>query len=174
MLASGLSFNRLMRPYMISAAVIALVTFLLNSFVIPPSNVKRLAFLNQYYKKNKYEETYARNSQLIVEPNVIAYIERYDKGTKTGYRFSLEKFDNKKLISRLTANSIVYDTLYKWQVKDYMIRNFKGMEETITKGEKMDTTILIDPSDILISRYDAEIMNTPSLKEYINRQKHEA
>ena len=171
MLASGLSFNRLMRPYMISAAVIALVTFLLNSFVIPPSNVKRLAFLNQYYKKNKYEETYARNSQLIVEPDVIAYIERYDKGTKTGYRFSLEKFDNKKLISRLTANSIVYDTLYKWQVKDYMIRNFKGMEETITKGEKMDTTILIDPSDILISRYDAEIMNTPSLKEYINRQK---
>ena len=132
MLASGMSFKRLMRPYMISAAVIAAVTFALNSFIIPPANVTRIKFQNEYIK-NK-ETTYARNSQLMIEPGVIGYVERYDNKTKTGYRFSLEKFDDKKLVSRLTAKSLKYDTLYKWQIKDYMIRNFDGMTETITKG----------------------------------------
>ena len=169
MLASGMSFKRLMRPYMISAAVIAAVTFALNSFIIPPANVTRIKFQNEYIK-NK-ETTYARNSQLMIEPGVIGYVERYDNKTKTGYRFSLEKFDDKKLVSRLTAKSLKYDTLYKWQIKDYMIRNFDGMTETITKGEKLDTIIRCEPSDILISRYDHEIMSTPVLKEYIDKQK---
>ena len=169
MLASGMSFKRLMRPYMISAAVIALVTFALNSFIIPPANITRIKFQNEYVK-NK-ETTYARNSQLMVEPDIFAYIERYDNKTKTGYRFSLERFDDKKLISRLTAKSIKYDSAYQWQIKDYMIRNFDGMTETIEKGEKLDSIIRFEPSDILISRYDQEIMTTPELKEYINKQK---
>ena len=171
MLASGMSFNRLLRPYMISAAIIALITFMLNSFIIPPASVKRLSFMNQYYKKNKYEETYARNTQLMVEPGVIAYMERYDKALKTGYRFSLDKFEGKKLVSRLTAKSIKYDTAYHWTIKDYMIRNIDGMEESITKGSEMDTIIHIEPSDILISRFDAEIMTTPELNTYIAKQK---
>ena len=57
------------------------------------------------------------------------------------------------------------------QIKEYMIRNFDGMTETITKGEKLDTIIRFEPSDILISRYDHEIMSTPVLKEYIDKQK---
>ena len=169
MLASGMSFKRLMRPYIISAAVIALVAFALNRFIIPPANITRIKFQNEYVK-NK-ETTYARNSQLMVEPDIFAYIERYDNKTKTGYRFSLERFDDKQLISRLTAKSIKYDSAYQWQIKDYMIRNFDGMTETIEKGEKLDSIIRFEPSDILISRYDQEIMTTPELKEYINKQK---
>lgn len=169
MLASGMSFKRLMRPYMISATVIALVTFTLNSFIIPPANVTRIKFQNQYVR-NK-ETTYARNSQLMVEPGVIAYVERYDNTTKTGYRFSLEKFEDKKLISRLTAKSIKYDTAYKWTIRDYMIRDFNGMEEQITQGASLDSLIRFEPSDILISRYDCEVMTTPALREYISKQK---
>jgi lipopolysaccharide export system permease protein len=171
MLASGMSFNRLMRPYMISAAIIALITFMLNSFIIPPASVKRLAFMNTYYKKNKYEESYARNTQLMVEPGVIAYMERYDKALKTGYRFSLDKFDDKKLVSRLTAKTIRYDSGYHWTIKDYMIRHIDGMKESIEKGTELDTIIRIEPSDILISRFDAEIMTTPELGNYIEQQK---
>lgn len=168
-LASGMSFRRLMRPYMISAAVIAIVTFALNSFIIPPASQVRINFQNRYVK-NK-ETVYARNNQLMVEPGVIAYIERFENSTKTGYRFSLEKFEGKRLVSRLTAKSIKYDSAYHWQLKDYMIRNFNGMEENIVKGAKMDSIIHFEPSDILISRYDSEIMDTPKLKAYIERQR---
>lgn len=169
MLASGMSFRRLMVPYFISAAIIASVTFGLNSFIIPPANVTRINFQNKYIK-NK-EQLYARNVQIEVEPGVIAYFDRYDNRSKMGYRFSLEHFDDKKLISRLTAKSIKYDSAYHWTVIDYMIRDFEGMREHITQGSRKDTTLTIVPSDFLISQSDSETMTTPELDVYINRQK---
>lgn len=69
-----------------------------------------------------------------IEPGVIAYFDRYDARSGMGYRFSLEHFEDKKMISRLTANSIKYDSLYNWTLIDYMIRDFDGMREHITKG----------------------------------------
>ena len=169
MLSSGISFRRLMIPYMISAAIIAGVTFYLNSYVIPPANVSRIEFQNKYVKNKKVD--YASNIQLQVEPGVIAYMSRYDNNTKTGYRFSLEKFEGKILKSRLTAQTVTYDSAYHWIIKDYMIRNFNGMREELTRGSRLDSIITIEPSDFLISRYDSELMTTSALKTYIDRQK---
>lgn len=169
MLSSGISFRRLMIPYMISAAIIAGVTFYLNSYVIPPANVTRIEFQNKYVKNKKVD--YASNIQLQVEPGVIAYMSRCNNNTKTGYRFSLEKFEGKILKSRLTAQTVTYDSAYHWIIKDYMIRNFNGMREELTRGSRLDSIITIEPSDFFISRYDSELMTTSALKTYIDRQK---
>ena len=85
MLASGISFKRLLVPYMISAGIIAGLNFYLNSYVIPPATATRIEYQNTYVKNKKVD--YASNIQLQVEPGVIAYISRYDNRTKTGYRF---------------------------------------------------------------------------------------
>ncbi len=169
MLASGMSFRRLMMPYAVSAAIIATLTFVLNSFIIPPANSTRIDFQNKYIKNKQM--LYAKNVQLEVEPGVFAYFDRYEACSNMGYRFSLEHFKDKKLISRLTANSIKYDSLYQWTVIDYMIRDFEGMRETIQSGSRKDTTLTIVPSDFLISVNDCETMTTPQLEVYINRQK---
>ena len=169
MLSSGISFKRLMVPYMISAAIIAGVTFYLNSFVIPPANATRIEFQNKYVKNKRVD--YASNIQLQVEPGVIAYLSRFDNSTKTGYRFSLDKFEGKLLKSRLTAQSVTYDSAYHWVIKDYMIRDFNGLRETLRSGNQLDSIISIEPSDFLISRYDSEIMTTKELRTYIDKQK---
>ncbi|MDR1203427.1 MAG: LptF/LptG family permease [Tannerellaceae bacterium] len=169
MLASGMSFRRLMLPYGISAAIIALATFILNAFIIPPANITRIDFQNKYIRNKAVD--YARNVQLEVEPGIIAYFDRYDDKSRMGYHFSLEHFDEKQLISRLTAAQIKYDTLYQWTVIDYMIRDFDGMREHISFGSRKDTTLTIIPSDFLISVNDCETMTTPQLATYINRQK---
>jgi lipopolysaccharide export system permease protein len=88
-----------------------------------------------------------------------------------GYRFSLEHFNDKKMISRLTAKSIKYDSLYQWTLIDYMIRDFEETREFITTGSRKDTTLTIGPSDFLISVNDCETMTTSQLKTYIDRQK---
>lgn len=169
MLSSGISFQRLMIPYMISATIIALATFVLNAFIIPPANITRIDFQNKYIKNKSVD--YARKVQLEVEPGVIAYFDRYDDRSRMGYRFRLDHFEDKKLVSLLTANSIKYDTLYQWTVMDYMIRDFDGMREHITEGTRKDTTLTIVPSDFLISVNDNETMTTPQLYTYIARQK---
>lgn len=169
MMASGMSFRRLMRPYMISAAVIAAATYILAAYVIPPANVKRIDYTNTYVKNKRVE--YGANIQLQVAKGEIAYMSRYDNKTRRGYKFSLESFKDKKLVSRLTANEIRYDTLHRWQVRDYMIRTLDGNRETITRGTRLDTIIAMEPRDFLISKNDHETMTTPALSEYISRQK---
>ncbi len=169
MLSSGLSFKRLLRPYMISAAVIAAGTFVLGAYVIPPANIKRIEFMNTYVRNRRVD--YGDNIMLQVGPGRIAYMSRYDNTTKTGYRFSLEEFKNKKLVSRMTAQSIRWDTLFQWQVRDYQIRDFKDNREYITRGARLDTVIPFEPRDFLISRNDQETLTLPELREYIDRQK---
>lgn len=169
MLSSGMSFQRLMVPYMTSACIISVVTFILNAYIIPPANVTRIEFQNQYVRNKKVE--HATKIQLEVEPGVIAFFDSFHSTSNMGYRFSLESYEGKQLISRLSANSIKYDSLYHWTVMDYIIRDFDGMHEKITNGSRKDTTIAIIPSDFLISPTDFETMTTPELHTYIQRQK---
>ena len=169
MLSSGISYKRLMLPYLVSATIIASFSFVLSAYVIPPANIKRINYTNKWVKNKSVE--YGSNIQLQVSPGVIAYLSRYDNRTKTGYRFSLEKFDNKTLKSRLIAQSIKYDTLNRWVLQDYSIRNFENLRETISYGTKKDTILNMEPKDFLISKNDQEVLTLPQLKTYIERQK---
>lgn len=170
-LSSGVSFNRLLRPYMIGATIIAALTFALSNYLIPPTNARRIDYTNKYVRNKRVDS--GVNIQLMVKPGVVAYFGRYDNTMKTGYRFSLDRFDGKKLVSRLTAQTITYDSTktYNWQVHDYMIRDFNGLHEKITKGSVLDTVITIEPRDFLISANDQETLTTPQLTEYVEKQK---
>ncbi len=168
-LSSGVSFKRLLRPYLISASVIAISTYVLSAYIIPPANIERIEFTNTYVKNKRVE--YGNNIMLQVAPGQIAYMSRYDNTNKTGYKFSLETFKDKKLKSRLTAQTIKWDTAYNWQVREYEIRNFKETREEIKTGKKLDTIIPFEPRDFLIAKNDHEKMTSPQLRGYINRQK---
>lgn len=171
MFSAGMSFKRMLRPYMVSAAIIAVVTFCLGAYVIPIGSATRIDFEDKYYKPRK--KSTARNIQLEVDSGVIAYIERYEDFSKTGYRFSLDKFEGKKLVSHLTARSVTYDTtaVHRWTVKDYMIRTMDGLKESITKGDRIDTTLFMEPSDFLIVKNQQEMLTSPQLSVYIDKQK---
>lgn len=173
MMSTGVSFKRLMKPYMISAAVIALLTFVLGAYVIPRGNVKRVKFENTY--KRRRVATFTQNVQLEVDTGVVALIQRYEDRNKTGYSFQLDKFRNKVLISQLKASSIQYDTLsetpYRWILRNYTIRDFGGMREVITHGAMTDSIIKMEPSDFLITNGQQETMTSPALREYIEKQK---
>ena len=167
-LASGVSFKRLLRPYMMAAAFLALMTFMLNSFWIPVANKTRLAFEDKYVKKITTD--YTRHVQMEVEPGVIMYIDRFEKSSNTGYDFFLEKYEGKMLVSRLTANRIQEDSTYHWTLSEYMIRKFNGLNETITKGTTLDTSIQVKPEEFFIVKGWSEQLTTPELKAYLDRQ----
>ena len=169
MLSTGMSYNRLLRPYLFSALIIASLTYTLDAYIIPPANIKRIDYQNTYVKNKRVD--YGSNIMLMVAPGQIAYMSRYDNISKIGSRFSLETFNGKEIASRLTAQTIKWDTLYNWQIRDYVIRDFRDNREYITKGSQLDTIIPFEPSDFLISVNDHEKMTTPALAEYIERQK---
>lgn len=174
MLACGMSFKRLLRPYIISAAMISALNFYLGSYVIPKGTVIRQNFESQY--KNSKKQTSATNIQLQVGNGIIAYMAQYDDKTKTGFGFSLYKFENKKLVSQMTSNVIKYDTIsdsrYHWKAISYKIRTLKGMKEQISSGFEMDTTIMMEPMDLVFSKGQQETFTSPELKRYISKQKN--
>lgn len=168
-MASGVSFRRLLVPYMLGAAVIAGLTFYLGNYMIPPTNSKRIDYTTKYVKNKKVVE--GVNIQFLVAKNEVGYIGHYDAKTKTGTTFTLDKYDGMTLVSRLTARSLKYDTLHRWTVHDYTIRDLKGMREQIKQGKQLDTVIPIEPRDFLVSKNDQERLTTPELTVYIQQQK---
>jgi lipopolysaccharide export system permease protein len=173
MLACGMSFKRLLRPYLISAAIIAGTNYYLGAYVIPHGNVVRNDFESLY--KNNKKITTATNVQLQVGKGVIAYIAQYDDQSKTGFGFSLDKFENKKLVSHMTASVIHYDTIsdtrYHWRCDNWKIRKLTGMREHITSGTQKDTTVMMEPMDLVFSKGQQETFTSPELLRYISKQK---
>ena len=175
MMACGMSFKRLLRPYMISAALISVLNFYLGSYVIPKGTIVKHDFEAQYKNSKNKKNTMASNVQLQVDKGVIAYISRYDDTRKTGYGFSLDKFEKKKLVSHMTANVIHYDTIsdsrYHWKAVNYKIRELKGLREHISTGMELDTMIMMEPMDLIFSKGQQETFTSPELKRYISKQK---
>lgn len=172
MLSSGVSFRRLMRPYMISCVLIASVTFYLNSFVIPHGTVIRQNFESLY--RNSKKNTSAENVQLQVGKGTVAYIQHYDDRYKRGYGFSLDKFEGKKLVSHMTAMEIQYDTIadakYHWKATNWKTRTLVGLRERIVTGDVKDTVILMEPTDLVYSKGQQETFTSPELLDYISKQ----
>lgn len=172
MLSSGVSFRRLMRPYMISCVLIASITFYLNSFVIPHGTVIRQNFESLY--RNSKKNTSAENVQLQVGKGTVAYIQHYDDRYKRGYGFSLDKFEGKKLVSHMTAMEIQYDTIadakYHWKATNWKTRTLVGLRERIVTGDVKDTVILMEPTDLVYSKGQQETFTSPELLDYISKQ----
>ncbi len=173
MKSTGMSFKRLLRPYMISATLIAATTFVLGAYIIPRGNIARVNFENHYIKKK--DVTSIDNIQMQVDTGVFAYITHFDNQTKSGYGFSLDKISGKKLVSRLTAQTIEYDTLadkrYSWTLRMYEKRTLRGMREKVERGDKLDSIIMMEPRDFFFVRNQQETMTLSELSEFIDKQK---
>lgn len=171
-MAAGVSFKRLMRPYMLSCVLISIMSYYLSAYVIPHGTVIRQNFESLY--KNNKKNTSAENVQLQVSPGVIAYIQHYDNNMKRGWGFCLDKFENKKLISHMTALEIQYDTIadekFHWKAHNWKIREMRGMREKITSGTSLDTLITMEPTDLVYSKGQQETFTSPELKDYISKQ----
>jgi lipopolysaccharide export system permease protein len=169
MLSNGISFRRLLKPYMISAAVIAVFSFVFGGYIIPKANKTRINFEANYINL-KIKKTGDRDIQFKLSDSTVVFFGSFDMTAKTGYDFSIDRFDSLKLVSRLTAKSVRYKSNYDWEIKDYQIREFNGLIETITKGERIDTVMQIVPDDFVIAKSDQQMMTTSELGHYIETQ----
>lgn len=169
-LSTGISFKRFLKPYMISAFIIAVFTFVFGGYVIPEANATRIEFEHTFVDPRK-KKTGDRDIQFKVGPGTIVYFGNFDMASSTGYYFSMDHFDSLNLNSRLTAQSIKYDSAYNWTIRNYQVREFDGLVETITTGSSIDTVLQIVPNDFIIAASDQQMMTSPDLRNYIKSQK---
>lgn len=168
-LASGVSFNRFLRPYLVASALLAMLSWVLIMYVIPESNKVRIDFEDKYVR-NKYRN-YDRNIHKQVRPGMFIYLESYNVDQEIGYRFSMEKIEDGKLTSKLMADYVKWDsTINKWTAYNYYIRTINGNKESIVKGPKVDTVFYLDPSNFKMRTMYVEKMNIDELNDFIEEQ----
>lgn len=169
MQAAGMSYHRLMVPYAISATILFVLGMVLGGWVIPKSSERMLHFTDKYIEHFTSEN--ARNIQLEVEPGTILHIESFQRRAGIGYRCSIEKFEDKTLVMRITADRIYYDSEENWHLDTYTQRTFTGMKESLERGRRKNITLPIIPDELFITAQQAQQMTTPELRHYMDRQR---
>ncbi len=170
-LSSGVSFPRLLRPYFLAATVIMLFNMLMGNFVIPKANHVRFQFEEKYYHSSVkgYGD---KNVHRQIEPGVFMYLESYNTRNNWGRRFSLEKFEDGKLVSKLISQEIRWDSVkVKWHIRNYYIRDYIDGEQIITSGNAIDTAINLDPEVFRMRDNVVEAMTLEQLNQFIAEQK---
>ena len=170
MISGGVNFYRLFVPYFISASILAILIFFLNNFWIPDLNKVRLKFENE--KLSTWQRKYEPNIHRKISENTFLYLSNYHLIDSVGNRISLETYDNDRLVKKVLADKMVWNTDKKnWTLKKYLIREFHENGEKMYRGEEMDTTIAIKPDEFDEEIYFKDQMTTPELKAYIEELK---
>ncbi|NOR33484.1 MAG: LptF/LptG family permease [Bacteroidales bacterium] len=170
-LNSGMSFRRFLLPYFISATLIAGVSFYLSDQVIPGANKVKLDFEEQYVKKRPVRFK-TKDFHRQIEPGVYVYLHSYSNVSKVGYQFTIEKFEEGELVSKMVADQIRWDTtVNKWRARRYYIRTIDGLHETIVEGKQIDTTLAMHPDDFKMRLTIVETMSLKELDKFIQKQR---
>ena len=170
-LSSGVSFRRILVPYFISAFALTIFSFVLYNFVIPHANARKLQFEEMYYHSSP-RQVRERNIHKQIEPGIFVYIESFSTTSNIGRKFSIEKFEDGKLVSKLFSDEIRWDsTKNKWHIRNYYIRDYKSESQTIHDGRSLDTTINLTPEEFRRRDNAVEAMNLGELNRFVREQK---
>jgi len=165
-LSSGVSFKRLLRPYIIAAASLAVLSFYLNNFLIPEANKKRLAFEEQYVR-NKFVNR-DKDIHMQIDNNTYVYMSRFIVDLNMAEKFSLEKFEDGRMVYKLLANNAKWDsTSNKWQVSNYTERHINKLDESFVKGGIKDIELDLHPDEFKRRENYVETMGYFELNEFI-------
>jgi len=169
-LSSGISFHRLAVPYLVSAALIALLSLGLGMWVIPHANGTRVDFEQKYIPRTKVRIGHDMHYKL--ENDHFVYLESFSAYNNTAYNFTLEDLSGGRLRSKITAESAQYDTLSgKWKLRNYFIRDYdEGLRDHIRSGRQMDTVLSLTRDDFFLNRYTIQRLNQKELDQLIETQ----
>lgn len=166
-LSGGVSFRRMMVPYLIGASLVAGVSFYFTGWVIPDANKKRIAFELAYLKKPYYFDE--RNIHMKVDHHSYVYMESYNNISNTGYKFTIETIKDGQLLEKFQARTIKWDTAKNaWTLKDWNLRKFNCFHEEVSMGSEKDTVIFLHPKDFESTHGLHETLTMNELQDYIN------
>ena len=165
-LSSGVSFKRFLLPYLMAATMLAVGSFYLGNFLIPKTDTVRREFKDKYIER--LTKSSGSNIHVQIEKGVYVYVGNFDIKRKIAYKFTVEKFEDNKMIYKLIADKASYDTINgKWKLENYVERNLER-RETMTKAKSKDTTLMLKPRDLYNIKEEFEEMNLFEIRDHIH------
>ncbi len=171
-LNAGVSFWRLMRPYLVGACIVAGLHLFLNHWAIPTMNKKRLWFERTYVWTDQ-EKSRSSNAHFLLGSNQKVFVRGYNKTSQTASGLKLEHFENNHVTSILEAENATYRSdRDRWEITNYTVRTFDGLRESFTRfAAPKDTFLALSPQDFVWFSNQNEGMTTPELLAAIRRDR---
>ncbi|MGC6421723.1 MAG: LptF/LptG family permease [Flavobacteriaceae bacterium] len=170
MLSSGISFTRFLRPYLLAAGLIASVAFYGGMFVVPKSNEGFNDFNYKYINKTKAQETTELYKQ--INANEFIYVSNYNPVRKRANNFSIERFEDHRLVAKLTANTLRWierDSTFR--LSTVVKRTFVGDQELLETTPRKDTLFDFAIEELSPVTYKAETLNYGELNRFIKKER---
>lgn len=169
-LAAGVSFQRLMRPFLIAGGFLCLISLLANHYVVPVANKNRIAFEDKYLHYNPQSSD--KNVHLRLRENLYVFIQNYDYSSNFGYRFTAETIEGTHMKEKIMADRVSYDSVKKvWKLYSVKIRTNDSLVETFTQEAEMEKEFPFTPHDLDEDEAIKDALTTPQLNKYIAREK---
>ena len=172
MLNGGVSFYRLLYPYMFTAVLLTGVFTLYNHQLLPKSNKVKIAFEEKYASK-KEQRTSDINYHFQIGKDTFIYTQSFDINANTGYKFTMEEIKDLNQKFKFAADNIQWDTtLKKWKLQNWTFRKNIGNRDTVSKGVDTVMRLPITYKEYAKQDYDIERMTTKELSKFIVDQIH--
>lgn len=169
-LSSGVSFQRLMRPYLIAGGLLCLISLIANHYIVPAANKKRIAFEDKYIHYTAQSSD--KNVHLRLREDLYVFIQNYDFTSNFGYRFTAETIEDTHIKEKLMADRVSYDSVKKtWMLYGVKIRTNDSLSETFTQKAEMEKKFPFTPDDLVEDEAIKDALTTPQLNKYIAREK---
>ncbi len=170
-LSGGISYRRMLVPYLASAALITVLSLGLNFYVIPKSNATRVEFESKYIKR--HNNFNLRNLHYQIAPGQFVYIESFSRWNNTAYKFTIENIEGNRLTRKVSAENAAWDsTDGSWKMRRVFTRDYSaGLEDRVSYKENVDTVIALKLKDLFVNEKTVETLSMGQLNELIATQK---
>jgi len=166
---TSMSFRRFFRPYFVTAAIVCSLNLYANHWLLPNANKKRIAFENKYI--NLHYENNTDNIHMQVDKNTYMYVQNFRVSDTTGFKFSIDKFKDGKLIWKLRSEKVIWNEPTKqWKVVNYVIRNNYTNHESLHEGKDTLMTINFSPQDFGRKTEETSALNARELNDVIKNE----
>lgn len=172
MLSAKISYNRFLRPFMLTGTFLAILLWIGNNYVIPKSNRLKNEFEADYIRKGT-KSSLNFNTHFYLNKDEKIYLRTYSASDSAGNTFRLERYKEDKLVYLLKANSIKYvNESGKWRLENYEIRTMDGLNESLVVVPEpyLDTLLAFGPNDFIRYSRQMEMMNTSDLREFLTNE----
>jgi lipopolysaccharide export system permease protein len=166
-MAAGVSFRRLLLPYMLTAFLLAMLSFSLSNFLIPKANAVRLGFELQYMGKHKPK--YESFMHFQISPGSFISVQNFDPFSNSGYKAVLSRMEEGEVKRVITSEMLRWDSVNGlWQFDQYSDRRIDGQKEWLTHGPVLDTVLAVSPEDLTTRVVAVDHLGYRQLRKFIS------
>ena len=177
-LASGTTFLRWLRPYIVGGIFLGGVLWFANLYAIPKANEIRNAFESRYFNPVNTSQGYGRCETCFykkLDSVTYAGIKYFDASSKSASSFFLSKVKLNKVVYNLRADRIEWDsTKRSWKLTNVVERTISSGGEEVQQFESKYIRLNLKPSELRKDDFLKDKLTSAELQRFITVEEERA